>query len=306
MFFDSAAPAGLNLYECSAPNSWIVVGGSANGSGISAPSSTTVGNLPQFSNTTGTALSTGLSVVPSVGTPGVDTNVPTEKSVRTAIAAAVVGFSSLPAQTGTGGYLFTNGSIANWGNIATGASGAIDCVTIPGVCDLVTAIVPLKPAANAWTGANDFSAAPFLRVVTGAGVPYAGCSAAPNVASVYMRNDTQTRGASLYVCSQTGSGTYSWENVQTSGTVPLPVFNAAGVSMAAHMVTGTNSFSGSTATITLSGAAMFSSATSYACTANDFSSAAAVGVTQTSGSSITFTITSGTAIDNFGYNCVGN
>jgi hypothetical protein len=202
--------------------------------------------------------------------------------------------------------LTSNGSVASWGNIATGGSGALDCATVPGVCDIVTAIVPLKPASNSWTGANDFSGAAFLRVVTGTGIPATGCSTSSNVGSVYERSDTQTTGASLYVCSQTGSGTYSWENVQTSGTSPLPVFNAAGTAMSDHMVTGRNSFFSSTATVTLSGAAAFSSATSYACTANDLSSATAVMVTQTSGSSITFSITGGNATDNFSYNCVGN
>ena len=166
--------------------------------------------------------------------------------------------------------------------------------------------MPLKPAANAWTGANDFSGATFLRVVTGTGVPATGCSIAANVGSVYVRADTQAAGASLYLCSQTGSGTYSWENVQTSGTAPLPVFNAAGTAMSDHMVTGRNSFFASTATIALSGAAAFTSATSYSCTSNDLSSAAAVLVTQTSGSSVTFSITGGTATDNFSYHCIGN
>ena len=280
-------------------------GSGSGGGGISAPSSTTVGNVPQFSNTTGTALSAGLGVVTSVGAPGSDTNIPTEKSVRTAIAAVVTAAGNLPAQTGNAGYLSTNGSVASWGNIATGASGALDCATVPGVCDIVTAIVPLKPAANAWTGANDFSGAAFLRIATGAGIPATGCSAASNVGSVYMRNDTQATGASLYVCSQTGNGAYSWELAQTSGA-PLPVYTSGGTALSDHIVTGRNSFFSSSATVGLSGSAAFSTATSYACTANDLSSAAAVRVTQTSGSSVTFSITGGGSTDNFSYNCVGN
>jgi hypothetical protein len=280
--------------------------GSGSGGGISTPSSTTVGNVPQFSNTTGTALSAGLGVVTTVGTPGADTNIPTEKSVRTAIAAAVTASGNLPTQTGSAGYLTTNGSVAEWGNIATGASGALDCATVPGVCDIVTAIVPLKPAANAWTGANDFSGAAFLRLLTGAGAPTTGCSAAANTGSVYMRNDAQATGASLYVCSQTGNGTYSWELAQVPRPSTLPVFNAAGNAMSDHMVSGRNSFFTSTNTITFSGSAAFTSANSYACTANDLSSATAVLVTQTSGTSVTFSITGGTSIDNFSYNCVGN
>ena len=107
-----------------------------------------------------------------------------------------------------------------------------------------------RPGANAWTGANDFSGAAFLPRRDRHGYPINRLFAATNVGSIYERSDTQTTGASLYVCSQTGSGTYSWENVQTSGTSPLPVFNAAGTAMSDHMVTGRNSFFASTATIT--------------------------------------------------------
>jgi hypothetical protein len=306
MFFNSIALAGLNVYECPAPNVWLAVGGSATGGGISAPSSTTVGNVPQFSNTKGTALSAGLGVVTTVGSPGANTNIPTEKSVRAAIAAAVTGSGGLPAPTGAAGYLTTNGATPSWGNITTGGSGALDCATVSGVCDIATAIIPLKPAANAWTGANDFSGATFLRVVSGLGVPTTGCSVATNVGSVYMRADTQARGASLFVCSQTGSGTYSWENVQNSATAPLPVFNAAGTAMSDHMVTGVGSFHASTATITLSGAAAFTSATSYICTGNDMSNATAVLISQTTGVAVTFSINGGSASDAFNYICLGN
>jgi len=51
--------------------------------------------------------------------------------------------SGLPAQTGIAGYLTTNGTTPSWGNITTGASGALDCSTTPGTCD-ITSIVPLK------------------------------------------------------------------------------------------------------------------------------------------------------------------
>jgi hypothetical protein len=131
--------------------------GSGSGGGISVPSSTTVGNVPQYSTASGTSLSTGLGVVTSVGSPGLDTNIPTEKSVRTAIAAAAAAAGNMPAQTGTSGYLITNGTSVSWGNLATGASGALDCATVPGVCDVVTSIVPLKASANIFTGVNKFS-----------------------------------------------------------------------------------------------------------------------------------------------------
>jgi hypothetical protein len=265
-----------------------------------------VGNLPQFSNTTGTALSVGLGVVTSVGSPGADTNIPTEKSVRTAITAAAAAAGNLPAQTGAAGYLVTNGVTAGWGNITTGGSGALDCASVPGTCDIVTAVVPLKASANTWTGANDFSSAQFLRLATASGVPAsAACSTAANVGSVYMRNDAQATKASLYVCSQTGNGVYAWELAQSpsSGTV---TYNASGTALSQHIVSGRNSFFSSQATVAFSGVAAFTSASTYACTSNDLSSATAVFVSQTSGSSVTFSITGGSATDNFSYICVGN
>jgi hypothetical protein len=107
MFFNSAAPAGQNLYGCTATNVWTLqAGGSGSGSG-------------------------------------------------------------LPTQTGTAGYLITNGFSPSWGNITTGGSGALDCSTVPGQCDIVTALVPMKASSNTFSGANDFSASPFLAIPSG-------------------------------------------------------------------------------------------------------------------------------------------
>jgi hypothetical protein len=222
---------------------------------------------------------------------------------------ATIGGSStgnLPAQSGSAGYLLSNGSTMSWGNIATGGTGALDCSTIPGVCDEVTAIAPLKTAPNVWTGANDFSGATLLRLVTGAGAPASGCALPTDVGSVYMRSDAQTTGASLYVCSETGKGIYSWELGQSASASALPVYSAAGAQLSAHLVTGLSSFISAAAAISFSGAAAFSSVISYACTANDLSSATAVVISQTSGSTVVFSTQSGGANDNFSYICVGN
>jgi hypothetical protein len=49
------------------------------------------------------------------------------------------------------------GASANAATIATGPSGALDCVDFgPGVCDVVTAVVPLNASANNITGAWTF------------------------------------------------------------------------------------------------------------------------------------------------------
>jgi len=87
-------------------------------------------------------------------------------------------------------------------------------------------------------------------------------------------------------------------------TVAAPVYNAAGtLQNAAHVVQDTVTLVGGTATVTLSGSAAFSSATSYSCVAIDETSAAAVKVMQTSGTSITFT---GTGTNVIRFIAVGN
>jgi hypothetical protein len=136
-------------------------GSGGGGGSLSTPSATTVGNVPQYSNTSGTAISTGLGVVTSVGTPGLDTNIPTEKSVRTAIAAASAAAGNLPAQTGAAGYLITNGTLSSWGDLVTGSSGALCAGTgcsggTAGTIDIVTSVVPRLAAANTFTGVNKF------------------------------------------------------------------------------------------------------------------------------------------------------
>lgn len=79
-------------------------------------------------------------------------------TISSGVITAVGGGGSLPSQTGHAAqYLTTNGTAANWGNIVTGASGALDCVTIQGTCDVVTSVVPLKANANTFSGAQTFS-----------------------------------------------------------------------------------------------------------------------------------------------------
>jgi hypothetical protein len=145
-----------NIVDAGAP-----CGTSSGGSSLSTPSSTTVGNIPQYSNTSGTALSTGLGLVTTLGNPGLDTNVPSEKAIRTAIAAVSGASGSLPSQTGSAGYLLSNGTSANWGDLLTGPSGALCAGTqcssgTPGIVDIVTSVVPRLAAANTFTGVNKF------------------------------------------------------------------------------------------------------------------------------------------------------
>jgi len=77
--------------------SWeTVTGGSGD---VTGPASSTLDHIPQFSYTTGTSLKDGLGVVTTLGSPGADTNVPTEKAVRAAIASAGGGDVAGPASS---------------------------------------------------------------------------------------------------------------------------------------------------------------------------------------------------------------
>jgi hypothetical protein len=95
-------------------------------------------------------------------------------------------------------------------------------------------------------------------------------------------------------------------SISASGTGTMPVYSNSGVAQAAaHMVTGTVAINGS-GSVTLSGAAVFSSASSYTCTATlqaTSPSAFPVGVQIVSGSSFTVF---GSSSGNVSYICVGN
>ena len=95
-------------------------------------------------------------------------------------------------------------------------------------------------------------------------------------------------------------------NITAGGTGAMPVYSSSGTAQnAPHMVTGSVAVNGS-GTVTLSGAAVFSSVGSYTCTATMQSSSPSVfpvGVQNVNGSS--FTIYGGFA-GNVNYICVGN
>lgn len=81
----------------------------------------------------------------------------------------------------------------------------------------VTALVPLTPNANAFTGSNDYGAGTFLKIPHGAGAPSTGCSAIGDVGKLYARNNGAAAGSTSYVCANTAASTYAWE-LQTGGT----------------------------------------------------------------------------------------
>lgn len=93
-------------------------------------------------------------------------------------------------------------------------------------------------------------------------------------------------------------------NINASGTGTMPLYSTTGAGISApHKVTGTVTLSSGSATVTLSGNAVFTSSSSYVCTANDTTAANAVKVSQGSGTSIAFT---GTSTDTVQFACAGS
>jgi hypothetical protein len=92
---------------------------------------------------------------------------------------------------------------------------------------------------------------------------------------------------------------------ETSGTRPL--YTPGGVIIPnAHAVQGSVSTTGGNGTVTLTAGAAFTSLSSYVCTANDTSANSAVQITQSSGTSVTFTVAGMPANHTVQYHCTGN
>lgn len=101
-----------------------------------------------------------------------------------------------------------------------------------------------------------------------------------------------------------GSLAVTGGNITATGTGTMPLYGTTGTAInAPHKVIGSVALSSGSATVTLSGASVFTSSSSYTCTANDTTAANAVKVGQTSGTSITFT---GTGTDTVQFACTGN
>ena len=101
-------------------------------------------------------------------------------------------------------------------------------------------------------------------------------------------------------------GVYDGTNMQmqsTSGGSLITYDKAGTVIAAAHAVQDTVTMIAGTGTVTLTGASVFTSSTSYTCVGADDTSITAVKVTQTSGSSITF---DSAGSDVVRYICLGN
>ncbi|MGS1072344.1 transporter [Burkholderia glumae] len=103
---------------------------------------------------------------------------------------------------------------------------------------------------------------------------------------------------------QVGGSAAVYGNLTVTGAGAMPLYSTAGAAAnAPHMVKGTATLASGAATVALSGAAAYTSSTSYACTATDTTAANAVRVSQTSGTSFAL---SGTGTDVVQFLCAGN
>lgn len=200
-------------------------------------------------------------------------------------------------------------------------SGALTGGTTGGFSSLVTAgglALPLgsfsTPGTNQMTVGVDSSANGIFRLSNGTGVYQFQNGPGSSTYASFGTSAASVPGTFAAVGLTAGTGTVQGSsNASTVSYVP-PVYTAAGVAVAstAHIVQGTSSIpaASSTVTITLTGAAVFASASSYSVqvTPNDSlinGPASPFLIHRTSGSSFTVTITSGTAGYGFDYVCVG-
>ncbi len=132
---------------------------SSNGSAVGGHT-LVAGDIPTLNqSTTGNAATaTAFSATPTLCATGYAPTGVTANGNSTGCAAIGSG-GGLPGSTGTAGVLINNGSSWGLGNIPTGGSGGLDCATVPGTCDIVTAVVPRYNAVNAFTGTMDSSGA---------------------------------------------------------------------------------------------------------------------------------------------------
>lgn len=142
-YFKTDAAAGSNLFGCTSPDNWTLLGGGAGD--FRGPASSTAGHFVTYSDTTGKVGADTLALVTTVGTPGSDTNVPSEAAVRAAVSAAGGG------NVNAGGTLTANKPVIGAGTTAvsvgtvTSTNGSTNFATSSGT---PTASIPLVFDAN--------------------------------------------------------------------------------------------------------------------------------------------------------------
>lgn len=211
MFFLSNAAAGANLYSCTGTNIWsLETGGSGSGGGGVTATSIGQSNFIAPASGSGSAYASSPAVCPAALAPGqVYWLQPDTPNV---VAGPTLNICSFGAKT----IIHRDGSGLGIGELAMGVeaypliydgtsfelgyeavtAGPTGCLSVTRtnsqpLFDINTACLPRLTGANAWTGANDFTASPFLAIPTG--TPSTSSSAC-------TRGSIQYDGSFIYVC----------------------------------------------------------------------------------------------------------
>jgi hypothetical protein len=211
MFFLSNAVAGANLYSCTATNIWsLETGGGGGGSANVTTTSIGQSNFVSTSSGSATAYVGSPSVCPASlvagqvywlqpdttsGVAGPTLNV-CSFGAKTIIHRDGSGLGTGELTAGVAAYpLIYDGTSFELG-FESPAAGPTGCLSVTRtnsqpLVDINSVCIPRLPAANIWTGANDFSASPFLAIPTG--------TPATSSASC-TRGSIQYDGSFIYLC----------------------------------------------------------------------------------------------------------
>jgi hypothetical protein len=210
----------------------------------------------------------------------------TTAQTAVAITPTSSGVSSLNSLTGAL-------NITAGANISVTPSGSSIQIASTAAAALSGQTVNYLPKANSATT----SIGPSIISDDGTNATVHGGLAATNLTSSALTSGNCVQAAAAGLLGVSGEPC-----IIASQTVPLlDVTGAAQAS--AHAVTGSGTLTSGTLAVTLSGVAVYTSASSYVCSPDDSSGVNGIEVTYTSGTSVTFT---GTAGDSIRFSCIGN
>jgi hypothetical protein len=210
MFFLSSGTAGANLYSCTAANIWTLETGGGSGGGSVNSTSISQGNFVSPTSGSATAYVGSPSICPATLVIGQVYWL--KPDISNGVSGPTVNICSFGAKT----IIHREGSGLGIGELAAGvdaypliydgtsfelgyespAAGPTGCLTMTRtnpqpLFDINTSCVPRLTAANAWTGANDFTASTFLAIP----------SATPATSSSSCtRGSIQYDGLYIYMC----------------------------------------------------------------------------------------------------------
>lgn len=217
-FWVTDAAAGSNWFGCTATNTWTLMGG---GSGnVTGPNSATAGDIAAFSDTTGKVLADTYSVVTTVGSPGLDTQIPTAKAVRSAISAAGGG------NVNAGGTLTSNMPVIGAGttavSVGTVSGNTTQFVTTTGAQTSGAAVV-IDAAGN-----HVAATSPIGATYGGTGNAYFSVSGPASTIKTYtLPNANSTIAALGAAQSWTAGQTFTLGNLLLGGSSGTTTLNAS-------------------------------------------------------------------------------